>query len=54
MQNGRNRTVAIQDGQNKQITIAMAGANKQMVQTAVGKALEDPKPGDQPDKVTQA
>ena len=35
-------------------SIAMAGANKQRVQTAIGKVFEDPKPDDQPDKVAQA
>ena len=48
------KTVAIQDGRNKQITIAMAEVNKQRVQIAVGKVFKDPKLGDQSDKVTQA
>ena len=36
------------------ITVVMAEANNKGVQTEVGKVFEDPKPGDQPDKVTQA
>ena len=32
----------------------MAGANKLRVHTAIGKVFEDPRPGDQSDKVTQA
>ena len=54
MQNGRSKTVAIQDGWNRQITVAVAGANKQRVHTALGKIFEDPKPVNQSDKVTQA
>ena len=34
--------------------VAIAGANKHRVQTAVGEVFEHPKPSDQSDKVIQA
>ena len=47
-QNGRNKIVAMQNGRNrhKLLPCKMAGANRQRVQTAVGKVFEDPKTGD--------